>query len=63
MLSLDTKTSDWVIGISDVQLTGHSDLVLRSRSTKALYLVEATATGFGTPTLLGEGFAGYDLAG
>ena len=63
MLSLNTKTSDWVIGVSDVRLTGHSDLVLRSRSNKALYLVEATATGFGTPTLLGEGFGGFDLAG
>jgi FG-GAP-like repeat len=62
-LSLNTQAFDWAVGVSDVRLTGHSDLVFRSRSTKQLYLVEATATGFGTPVLLGSGFAGFDLAG
>ncbi len=62
-LTLNSKAFDWVVGISDVQLTGHSDLVLRARSTKELYLVEATETGFGTPTPLGGGFGDYDMAG
>jgi hypothetical protein len=62
-LTLNSAAFDWAVGISDVRLTGHSDLVFRSRSTKQLYLVEATATGFGTPVLLGGGFDGFDLAG
>jgi hypothetical protein len=62
-LTLNSKAYDWVVGISDVRLTGHSDLVFRSRTTKQLYLVEATATGFGAPVLLGTGFGDYDLAG
>jgi hypothetical protein len=62
-LSLNSKAFDWVIGVSDVRLTGHSDLVLRSRTTKDLYLVEATATGFAAPVLLGTGFGDYDQAG
>jgi hypothetical protein len=62
-LSLNSKAYDWAVGISDVQLTGHSDLVFRARSSKQLYLVEATATGFGAPQLLGSGFGGFDMAG
>ncbi len=63
MLTLNSKTFDWVIGVSDVRLTGHSDLVFRSRANKNLYLVEATETGFGAPTLLGTGFARFNMAG
>jgi hypothetical protein len=62
-LTLNSKAYDWAVGISDVRLTGHSDLVFRSRGTKQLYLVEATATGFAAPRLLGSGFGGFDLAG
>jgi len=62
-LTLNTKAYDWVIGVSDVHLTGHSDLVFRSRSSKQLYLVEATATGFGAPKPLGGNVGGFDLAG
>ncbi len=64
-LALNSKAFDWVVGISDVQMqpTGHSDLIFRSRGTKELYLVEATETGFGTPKLLGAGFEGFDMAG
>ncbi len=63
MLTLNSKTFDWVIGVSDVRLTGHSDLVLRSRANKNLYLVEATETGFGAPKLLGSGFGRFNMAG
>ena len=62
-LPLDSKAFDWVVGISDVQLTGHSDLVLRARASKQLYLFQATETGFETPTLLGVGFEGFDMTG
>jgi hypothetical protein len=54
---------DWIVGISDIGLTGHSDLVVRHGSTKALYLIQMTTSGFGAPQLLGQGLGGYDLAG
>ena len=62
-LSLNSKAFDWVIGVSDVRMEGHSDLVFRERSTKDLYLVEATASGFGTPTLLRRRLGVFDMAG
>ena len=62
-LTLNTASYDWAIGISDVRLTGHGDLVFRSRSTKQLYLVEATSTGFSAPVLLGGDLSGFDMSG
>ncbi len=62
-LPLNTKAFDWVIGVSDVRLTGHPDLLLRARSTKRLYVMEGSATGFAAPVLLGGGLGGYDMAG
>ena len=62
-LPLNTKAFDWVIGVSDVRLTGHPDLLLRTRSTKKLYVMEGSATGFAAPQLLGGGLEGYDMAG
>ncbi|WP_134742150.1 N-acetylmuramoyl-L-alanine amidase [Nocardioides sp. 503] len=62
-MSVNLTPYDWIVGISDVGLTGHSDLVVRQTSTKALYLIEMTASGFGAPKLLGQGLGGYDLAG
>lgn len=56
---------DWVVGISDVRLTGHPDLVVRSKTDKRLYLVEGTATSFAAPVLLGGGSAlgAYNMVG
>ena len=62
-LPMSSAGYDWVVGISDVRLTGHSDLVFRNRTTKQLYLVEATATGFAAPVLLGSGFGDYNMVG
>ncbi len=62
-LSFDLTRYDWVVGISDIALTGHADLVLRERSTGYLYLVPTTATGFGARRFIGEGMGAYDLAG
>ncbi len=62
-MSVNLNPYDWIVGISDVGLTGHSDLVVRLGSTKALYLIEMTTSGFGAPKLLGQGLGGYDLAG
>jgi hypothetical protein len=63
VLGLDLSQYDWVVGISDEQLTGHPDLVVRARKTGFLYLIPGTAKGFGKRHFLGEGMGAYDLAG
>ncbi|MCD4534129.1 FG-GAP-like repeat-containing protein [Nocardioides sp. cx-169] len=62
-LSVDLAPYDWVVGISDIGLTGHSDLILRERATGYLYLLPLTAAGVGARRFLAEGMGGYDLAG
>ena len=59
----DLTPYDWVIGISDIGLTGHADLVVRKKSNGALFLLPGAASGFGKPRFLAEGMGGYDLAG
>jgi N-acetylmuramoyl-L-alanine amidase/FG-GAP-like repeat len=54
---------DWVIGISDLRLTGHPDLIVRQKDSGRLYVLRGTVTGVKTPVFLGGGFRGYDLAG
>jgi hypothetical protein len=61
-LTLDTSPYDWVIGVSDLRLTGHPDLLVRQRGTGRLYAVPGTPAGFRAPIYLGEGLKGYDLA-
>ncbi|GAA4696113.1 FG-GAP-like repeat-containing protein [Nocardioides conyzicola] len=61
-VSLDLKPYNWVIGISDIGITGHADLVVR-RSNGYLYLIPGSATGFGKPRFLASGMGVYDLAG
>jgi hypothetical protein len=62
-LGLDLSPYDWVVGISDVQLTGHADVVVREKATGDLWLLQGTATGFKTRRYLGGGMGVYDLAG
>ncbi len=64
-MQLDLTPYDWVVGISDVDLVGHPDLVVRNRTTKQLMLIPgyATGKGFGTPIALGSGFGIYDSVG
>jgi hypothetical protein len=62
-LSVDLSGYDWTIGISDLQLTGHPDLIVRQKATGRLYALPGTDKGFKAPALLGGGFGGYDLAG
>ncbi len=62
-LGLDLAPYDWVIGVSDVVLTGHSDLVVREKATGDLWLLQGTATGFKPRRFLAEGMGEYDLAG
>ncbi len=54
---------DWVIGAGDVNGDGHPDLVVRKRSSGALWLIPGTGSGVGGRMLLSTGFGGYRLGG
>ncbi|MGA8256844.1 MAG: N-acetylmuramoyl-L-alanine amidase [Nocardioides sp.] len=62
-LDVNLRPFDWVVGISDVELVGHPDLVLRSKGNGQLWLVQANAEGFAAPELLGSGMEVYDMVG
>ncbi len=62
MLPIDMSAFDWTVGVSDVGLTGHADVVVRKRGTGQLWLLPGTFKGFGTPLLLGDGMEIYDKA-
>lgn len=54
---------NWVIGVGSLDVTGHSDLVVRDRAG-TLYSLRGRADGtLGKRRVLGYGFNGYDLAG
>ncbi len=61
-LKVDLTPYDWVIGISDLQVTGHPDLIVRQKGSGRLYALPGTGTGLKAPVFLGGGFGGYDLA-
>ncbi|HEX6149388.1 FG-GAP-like repeat-containing protein [Nocardioides sp.] len=62
-LEADVSAYDWIIGVSDLQVTGHADLIVRARSTGRLYALTGSVKGFGTRRTLGGGMGIYDLAG
>jgi hypothetical protein len=62
-LPTDLAPYDWVISVQDLQLHRGNDFVVRERTTGRLYLFEGRRSGVSSPRLLGEGWAGYDLAG
>lgn len=63
-LDVDVSDYDWVIGVSDLRVTGHSDVIVREKATGLLYALQATAArGFTDRRILGEGMEIYDLAG
>ena len=62
-LGPDLTPYSWVIGIGDVRMSGRGDLLARARGTGDLYLLEATSKGFQPRRYLGDGMAGFDLAG
>jgi hypothetical protein len=62
-LPVDLSPYDWVIGVSDLQLSGHPDLVVRQKGTGLLFALQGSAKGFQKPLFLGQGLGGYDLAG
>ncbi|QCW50256.2 hypothetical protein FE634_07270 [Nocardioides dongxiaopingii] len=62
-MKFDMSPYDIASGISDVDLVGHPDLVVRKKGTGEMYLVRGYRKGFGAPTLLGTGFELYDRIG
>ncbi len=63
-LRVDVSGYDWVIGVSDLRLNGHADVIVREKATGVLYALNATAKkGFTSRRILGEGMGIYDLAG
>jgi hypothetical protein len=63
-LGFDATRYDWVLGVSDLRLTGHGDLVVREKATGRLYALTVTAKkGITSRRLLGQGMEVYDRAG
>ncbi len=60
-LDVNLAPYSWVIGVSDINLTGHADLIVRSSGN--LFVLRANARGFHPRLFLGEGMGAYDLAG
>jgi hypothetical protein len=54
---------DWMVGVDDMGINGHSGVVVREQETGYLWLLTATTAGFSTRVFLAQGFKGYDLAG
>jgi len=61
-IKVDLSPYDWAIGVSDLRLGGHPDLIVRKKSNGRLYALPGSGSGFRTPVYLGGGFGGYDLA-
>jgi hypothetical protein len=45
---------DWVVGVSDLRLTGHPDLIVRLRGTGRIYALQGSTQGFAAPLHLGR---------
>jgi hypothetical protein len=55
---------DWVIGVSNIDLSGAPGLIVRQKTTGNLYEIHrGPGLQLAAPVLLGSGFGGYDLAG
>jgi hypothetical protein len=62
-LSLSISGYDWLIGVDDVDVTGHSDLVARSRNGRQLWIIPGKPAGFRPRVPLGGNTADYNLVG
>ena len=60
-LPIDVSPYNWIVGISDVNLKGHPDLVVRAKGTGQLFLIPGHKKSFGDPILLGRGWAKYNM--
>ncbi len=62
-LKVGVKKYDWMVGVGDMGINGHSGVVAREKKTGHLWLLTATTRGFSKRVFLAQGFKGYDLAG
>lgn len=62
-LSLDVSRYDRIVGVSDMDLTGHPDLLARVKATGQLVVIPGSATSFGAPQPVGYGYGYFDLFG
>lgn len=62
-VTLDVAGYDWLVGISDIGLTGHADLVARGKESGELYLFPGTRKGFGERISLGRDAGSFNYIG
>jgi hypothetical protein len=62
-MALPVSSYDWLVGVDDVDLTGHSDLVARTASSGQLWVIPGSARGFRTPVAVTGDTQGYDMVG
>ncbi|GAA3807996.1 N-acetylmuramoyl-L-alanine amidase [Nocardioides panacisoli] len=62
-VTLDVAGYDWLAGVSDVDMTGHSDVIARQRSNGQMYLFPGTRSGFGDRIALGKVGDAYNYIG
>ena len=63
-LGYDVSRYDWLVGVSDLRLTGHADVIAREKATGRLFALQGTARqGITSRRYLGEGLGVYDLVG
>ncbi|NYJ02350.1 hypothetical protein HNR19_003048 [Nocardioides thalensis] len=62
-VTLDVAGYDWLVGVSDVGLTGHADLVARGKESGDLYLFPGTRKGFGERVTLGKSAGAFNYIG
>jgi N-acetylmuramoyl-L-alanine amidase-like protein/VCBS repeat protein len=61
-MAIDLGAYDWTVGVSDVALTGHADVIVRKKGTGRVYLLQGSTKGFAKPVLIGTGMGIYDKA-
>ncbi|RHW28702.1 hypothetical protein D0Z08_02290 [Nocardioides immobilis] len=62
-LSLPIGGYDWLVGVDDVELTGHSDLIARTASSGQLWVIPGSVGGFRTPVAIAGDTGEYDMVG
>jgi hypothetical protein len=62
-LALPVGGYDWLIGVDDVDITGHSDLIARSASDGQLWVIPGSVGGFRTPVAITGDTLEYDMVG
>ncbi len=62
-MTLDIGGYSWLLGVDDVDLTGHSDLIARTKNTGQLWVIPGSVNGFRTPVEVTADAQEYDLVG